>query len=88
MTLSPDWIALAFDLDGTLVDSRRDLAAAINVVRAARGLAPHALPAVEGMVGDGVVMLVRRAFPELDDAALPPDESLSALAAFLYESLR
>lgn len=76
--LAADFVALAFDLDGTLVDSRRDLAAAINVVRAARGLAPHALPAVEGMVGDGVVMLVRRAFPELDDAALP-----AAIAEFL-----
>jgi len=72
--------ALAFDLDGTLVDSRRDLANAINAVRAARGLAPHGLAAVEGMVGDGVTVLVRRAFRELDDAAIP-----EALSAFLAE---
>ncbi|MCL4837699.1 MAG: HAD hydrolase-like protein [Thermoanaerobaculia bacterium] len=72
--------ALAFDLDGTLVDSRRDLARAINEVRTGRGLAPHDLEAVEGMVGDGVAALVQRAFPELGER-----ETAEALAAFLVE---
>jgi phosphoglycolate phosphatase len=72
--------ALAFDLDGTLVDSRRDLANALNAVRAARGLPPHDLAAIEGMVGEGVTVLVHRAFRELGDAEVP-----EALTAFLVE---
>ncbi|HSM50058.1 MAG TPA: HAD hydrolase-like protein [Thermoanaerobaculia bacterium] len=72
--------ALAFDLDGTLADSRRDLANAINTVRAARDLPPHDLAAIEGMVGEGLTVLVRRAFRELGQAGVP-----EALAAFLVE---
>ena len=53
---------LALDLDGTLIDSVPDLAAAINRVMAARSLAPFTRPEVAAMVGDGVAMLVRRAF--------------------------
>jgi phosphoglycolate phosphatase len=52
--------ALLLDLDGTLVDSAPDLAAAANGL-----LAEHALPALEtaevaAMVGDGVAKLVER----------------------------
>ena len=42
-----------FDLDGTLVDSAPDLAAAANAMRAARGLAPLPLAALRPMVGSG-----------------------------------
>jgi phosphoglycolate phosphatase len=53
---------LLLDLDGTLVDSVPDLAAALNRLMGARGLAPltHAETAL--MVGDGVAKLVERAF--------------------------
>lgn len=53
---------LLLDLDGTLVDSVPDLAAALNRLMVARGLAPFALPEVARMVGDGVRALLERAF--------------------------
>lgn len=42
-----------FDLDGTLIDSAPDLAAAANAMRVARGLAPLALADLRPMVGSG-----------------------------------
>lgn len=53
--------AFIFDLDGTLVDSRRDIAGAANVARAAVGLGPLAEPVLRAYVGDGVGLLLRRA---------------------------
>ncbi len=53
--------AFIFDLDGTLVDSRRDIAAATNVARAAVGLPPLDEGLLCGYVGDGVMLLLRRA---------------------------
>lgn len=52
--------AFIFDLDGTLVDSRRDIAAAANVARAAVGLGPLDEPVLRAYVGDGVRVLLRR----------------------------
>jgi phosphoglycolate phosphatase len=51
-----------FDLDGTLIDSRADLATAVNLTRADYGLAPLATDTVAGFVGDGIHKLVERAF--------------------------
>jgi 2-phosphoglycolate phosphatase len=62
--------AVAFDLDGTLVDSRLDLAAAVNLARADFDLPPHPVEAVLGMVGEGARNLVRRAFGEPEPARL------------------
>ncbi len=53
---------IVFDLDGTLVDSVPDLAAALNRLFATRGLAPLADAEVAPMVGDGVPKLLERAF--------------------------
>lgn len=52
---------VVFDLDGTLIDSAADLAAAINGMLADFGCEPLPLPQVRGMIGDGVAMLVARA---------------------------
>lgn len=57
--LAPD--ALVFDLDGTLIDSRRDITAAINRMRGELGLPPLALEQVVTMVGEGARLLVERA---------------------------
>jgi len=53
---------LVLDLDGTIVDSVPDLAAALNRLMALRGLAPFSLADTAHMVGDGVQRLVERAF--------------------------
>lgn len=53
---------LLLDLDGTLVDSVPDLAAALNRLMEARGLDPFSPAETARMVGDGVKRLVQRAF--------------------------
>jgi len=72
-----------FDLDGTLVDSRRDIAESANAVLEACGGAPHSEEAIGGMVGDGAALLIARAFAAAN-VLLPPD----ALQRFLrvYDS--
>jgi phosphoglycolate phosphatase len=58
--------AIAFDLDGTLVDSVADLAASVNHVRASFGLSEHSLGTIRGFVGDGARKLLERSLRELD----------------------
>jgi phosphoglycolate phosphatase-like HAD superfamily hydrolase len=52
---------IAFDLDGTLVDSRRDLADSANELIVEMGGTPLAEDDIARMVGEGAAMLVRRA---------------------------
>ena len=51
-----------FDLDGTLIDSAPDLAAAANELRAVHGLEPLALEQLRPMVGSGARGMVGVAF--------------------------
>jgi len=68
-TASPDWPkAILFDLDGTLIDSAPDLAAAVNAVLLEDGHSPLDIDAVRSMVGHGVGRLVQRAFAARDVA--------------------
>ncbi len=53
---------LLLDLDGTLVHSVPDLAAALNRLMRTRGLEEFSHPETAQMVGDGVAKLVERAF--------------------------
>jgi len=55
---------LVFDLDGTLVDSQRDLADAVNATRAWMGLEPLPQVTVAQYVGNGAPVLVQRALPD------------------------
>lgn len=68
---------LVFDLDGTLVDSRRDLAAATNAAlgRVAPGVEALPLEVVTSFIGEGARLLVERSlrYAGLD---LPPEEVL------------
>jgi len=50
-----------FDLDGTLIDSRRDLADAANALIVEHGGSPLPVDTIAGMVGEGATLLVRRA---------------------------
>jgi phosphoglycolate phosphatase len=52
---------IAFDLDGTLIDSRRDLADSANQLIGELGGQPLSIDSVGRMVGEGARMLVHRA---------------------------
>jgi len=70
---------VVFDLDGTLVDSRRDLADSANDMLAEYGAAPLPEEAIGHMVGSGAPQLVARALSAAQvDAVLD-----QALARFL-----
>lgn len=59
---------LIFDLDGTLIDSREDLANAVNATRLHMGLPPLDARLIASYVGDGAPVLMRRALgPEFSD---------------------
>jgi phosphoglycolate phosphatase len=66
---------IAFDLDGTLVDSRRDLADSANALIVERGGRSLSEDAVGRMIGEGARVLVSRALAAAglgdDPAALP-----------------
>lgn len=65
---------VVFDLDGTLIDSREDLAGAANETLAMYGFAPLEVEAVAAMVGEGVRTLLDRAFAAR--GAAPPPEAV------------
>jgi len=58
---------LIFDLDGTLIDSKRDLTDSVNATRAWKGLPPLPDDIVSAYVGNGAAVLIRRALPHLND---------------------
>jgi len=52
---------LVFDLDGTLIDSAQDLCNSVNATLAHFGLKHLEDPQIASFIGDGALMLVRRA---------------------------
>jgi len=76
---------LVFDLDGTLVDSAPDLCASLNEVLRARNHGPLTVAEIKPMVGDGVPLLVARAFAARGGTA---DEAAAALPEYtkIYEA--
>lgn len=73
--------AIVFDLDGTLIDSLPDLAAAVNIMLDEQGLAALPDDDIKPMIGDGAGMLVRRAFDAR--GGLPSPDVAPYLARFL-----
>jgi phosphoglycolate phosphatase len=71
---------IVFDLDGTLIDSRKDLVESVNAVLSQCGLPRQAEDAVASWIGDGAGKLIERALAasHADPALLP-----TALEAFL-----
>lgn len=70
---------LIFDLDGTLIDSKLDLAHAVNATRAHMGMTPLDFERIYSYVGNGAPVLVRRALGEQATEA----ETEEALEFFL-----
>jgi len=56
--------AVIFDLDGTLLDTLEDLALSVNTVLREKGYKEHPVNAYRYFVGDGIDVLVQRAFPD------------------------
>ena len=71
---------LVFDLDGTLINSRKDLVESVNAVLAQLGLPRQPDDAIASWIGDGAAKLIERALlaSHADSALLP-----AALEAFL-----
>ncbi|MGH9346115.1 MAG: HAD family hydrolase [Vicinamibacterales bacterium] len=76
---------IAFDLDGTLIDSRRDLADAANELIAELGGMPLTDEAIGRMVGEGAGILVTRA---LRAAGLDEEAAGTSLARSLARFLQ
>ena len=75
---------IVFDLDGTLIDSRRDLAGAVNHMRGSMGLEPISTERIVTFVGNGVANLVRRS---VADADVDFDEALRRMKRYYAEHL-
>jgi phosphoglycolate phosphatase len=67
---------LIFDLDGTLIDSREDLANSINamLIHFGKKELPHEV--IASYIGDGAPMLVRRSLGDPDDESFVQDAVL------------
>lgn len=80
--------ALAFDLDGTLIDSAPDLHAALNRLLTELDRPTVTLAQVKGFIGDGVRLLVGRALTATGDEA-SEEETARHVARFLdiYEAM-
>jgi phosphoglycolate phosphatase len=72
-----------FDLDGTLVDSLPDIAAALNATRREAGHPDLPVDAIERFVGDGAARLIARAFATDLPDNLPDSQSAALLARFM-----
>jgi len=68
---------IAFDLDGTLVDTAPDLVGTLNVILAEEGLAPLAMAHARDLIGHGARRLLERGFQAAGE--LLPAERMPAL---------
>ena len=77
-----DVSAIAFDLDGTLLDTLHDLAAAVNALLAELGRPALAPEVIRELVGKGMANLVRRAIA-LSMGSVPESLNDATMAAAL-----
>jgi phosphoglycolate phosphatase len=78
----PETPVIAFDLDGTLVDTAPDLLDTLDVVLAAHRIPKVDRAAARNMIGGGARMLIRRALAS-EGIALPAEEVEALNAQFL-----
>jgi phosphoglycolate phosphatase len=74
--------AAIIDLDGTLLDTAADLAAAVNAMLSAMGRATLPVEQVASYVGKGVEVLVHRALTLSLDGRVPADSFAPAMQSF------
>jgi phosphoglycolate phosphatase len=74
---------LVFDLDGTLIDSAQDLCNSINATLTQFGREPLPDELIASYIGNGALMLVRRAFATGNGAEISEDLVARAYAFFL-----
>jgi phosphoglycolate phosphatase len=78
---------IVFDLDGTLIDSRRDLTNSINAMLEEFGRQPLPEELIATYIGDGAAMLVRRALGDPDDEPLVERALVHFLAHYKVHKL-
>ncbi len=69
--------AVIYDLDGTLVDSAGEIAAALNAALAEQGFPPLPLHVVPSMVGPGLPVPVERALARHGAASIDHDDAVA-----------
>lgn len=78
----PKLEGLIFDLDGTLVDSAPDIRHALNRTLTEQGRRNLTLDEVKSMVGDGLLITLKRAF-EATGTSIGDDESYGLFQGFV-----
>lgn len=78
---------LVFDLDGTLIDSAQDLCNSVNATLQQFGRPHLSDEIIASYIGNGALMLVRRAFAT-DDGIEPTEEFLSNAYKFFLDYYR
>ena len=76
-----------FDLDGTLLDTVKDLGAAVNFALAKKGFSPHTDKQYMQMVGHGVRNLVTLALPEAFRIEPYIDDCLASFREYYSEHI-
>ncbi|MFH1868460.1 MAG: HAD-IA family hydrolase [Candidatus Omnitrophota bacterium] len=74
---------ISFDLDGTLVDSFKDIASSVNFMLKETGLKEKSGPVITSYVGDGVEALIKRSIGEEDMSLF--DSGLSIFKKYYAE---
>ncbi len=75
---------IVFDLDGTLIDSRRDLVTSVNAALVQFDRQPLPEEIIASYIGDGAGMLIRRALGDPEDESLV-DRALNAFLEYYRE---
>lgn len=78
---------IVFDLDGTLIDSRRDLADAANALILEHGGTPLPVEDITAMIGEGAALLVRRALRAAGHGAADAEVALKRFLELYDERL-